>query len=281
MYDHGHQRITVFDLASGTFVERPLESARCSSGEPLETESACGIAAVLSDGRLVAAEQERRQLPGPTGEWETTEPLTRHLGVVRGMAVERVDSVEGAPVARYWRLRDEVQTSPIFLQAPAPFAAAGTYAFGTDRIVIAVPPYELRIRDGDGALIRIVRVDLEPVPLTPDSLDALRQWARSDANRFPQTGEYLDAMEPAGAIPQFGDVRLDVAGRIWGLDYAQNGIFGSSGPRGATIFDADGTPIGRMPEYPSGVLDVGADHVLLLRRDSLDVPRVERYAIVR
>ncbi len=143
----------------------------------------------------------------------------------------------------------------------------------------------------DGKLSTIIRIAVDPVPVTPELLsryvdDALALWpagASQDArDRFRQrvlTG-------PHGAnLPQVASVEVDAVGRVWlnlaripGETQESFAVLGSEGEWFGIVTLPPGLDRGTNGANGPG-LDIGSDYLLGVWRDELGVETVRMYSL--
>lgn len=176
------------------------------------------------------------------------------------------------------------------------FIAYGPRASATfrdDRLYAGRPDRnEFRVFDEEGKLISIIHgsVPLEPVTdaLRAEFIEAV--VAAADASRQVERREYVRRAHFSAVVPAFSFFLLDDAGHIWAREYrVEEGDFGYA-PRfparteGAryTVYDPDGRELGPV-QLPMNfnISEIGADYVLGVGRDELDVQRVQMYALIK
>lgn len=130
---------------------------------------------------------------------------------------------------------------------------------------------EVRVYDLDGRLIRIARVDRDPMPVTEET------WEQYIAAR-PNQADVIDDMPRQETVPAFTSLLVDDLGLVWASWY----VWDPARPTTWTVFDPDGRALGTV-ETPAGfdVQQVGADFMLGLARTDLDVEQVRRYRLDR
>jgi hypothetical protein len=167
-----------------------------------------------------------------------------------------------------------------FFSAQALFQPGGQIAFGAHGFITGDPhKFEIRVRDADGALRRIIRVLTNAVPVTEALLDSHRRWADS-SRRSLIAREYLATLRAEGNVPFFGALRLDRAGRIWIRSYQAPAFWGPTSPAVWTILNGDGTPVARLAANRRGdILEAGEEYVLLRETDSDGVEFVRMYRL--
>ena len=142
--------------------------------------------------------------------------------------------------------------------------------------------YEIGFYDGEGALQRIIRRAVEPIPVEPSMVE---EWIESNLDRVRRMeGEaavpsYRASYEDAYIReywPLFGGVFVDAEGRLWvpgpSLEASQ---------RRWSVFSEDGFWLGDL-EAPEGlrIVDSLGDLVLGIWRDAVDVPYVQLHRLV-
>jgi hypothetical protein len=153
---------------------------------------------------------------------------------------------------------------------------------GGDRLVLGTRDrYELDVYDPSGSLIRIIRVRTPLIPVTQAHLERLleeRLASLQDPDLEPGMRNDFWDTPPADYLPAFGAVAIDANGNLWVEDFRLPGHTVLTW----TIFDPDGVPLTRL-SLPAGnqMLEIGADFVLALFRDELDVDYVRVYPLTR
>ncbi len=130
---------------------------------------------------------------------------------------------------------------------------------------------EVRVYDLDGRLIRIGRVDRDPMPVTEEMRE---QYIAARPNQ----AEVIDDMPRRETVPAFTSLLVDDLGLVWASWY----VWDPARPTTWTVFDPDGRALGTV-ETPAGfdVQQIGADFMLGLARTELDVEQVRRYRLDR
>jgi hypothetical protein len=189
---------------------------------------------------------------------------------------------------------------------PGPEGSVGQYAvapvyFGRDlhakargdRIAVGnTDAYSVRIYDGAGKLLQIVRQTRTPVPvqdgdwekMTPEGLKPGGAAANTQMGR--NVIPLIEQMYRYTTFPAFGGeiqviagsdaIRLDEAGDLWVEEYRMNREL----PDAWQAFSPAGAFLGRL-ELPakSTLLDVGTDYALIKVIDELDVEHVVLYGL--
>ncbi len=133
--------------------------------------------------------------------------------------------------------------------------------------------YELRAYATDGALRRIVRVDLAPVPAT-ESLIAVER------EEWGERGDRFDGMPHPETLPAFGTIMSDALDHLWVREYDVPGDEGRH--RLWTVFDPEGRMLGYV-EMPRGMVidEIGTDYVLGRRAGEMGVAQVAVWPLRR
>lgn len=150
--------------------------------------------------------------------------------------------------------------------------ADGVYAGNGER-------YEIRDFDSAGTLRRIIRVLQPNRRVTPElaaavideALANVAESRRVEARRALETAPRLDE------VPAFVELIVDGEGHLWARQWAL-----ASEPVEWHVFHPDGNLLGTV-RTPAGlrVLEIGADYVLGVARDGLDVEQVLVYGLSR
>ncbi len=260
-FDLSSRRVSVF-LPDGTLVrsftlERPRE------------EAFPDYVGRLPDGSILARVTDfGGMMQG--GETEVTRrPVTFHVYGPEGMPR---DSVATLPGQRRFVRRSgnaiQIRTLPF---EPRPVAAVGG-----DRVYLGDGrEHRIDVRTGDGRLLRSIRVDRDPEPITDELREAyVREQLEEaeDAEARRSLRETYGEMPFGESVPAYTDLLVDAAGNLW-MEHPT--LPGDSG-RTWTVFDSTGVRLGpvRMPERFS-LMAAGEDWVLGRREDELGVERVE------
>lgn len=143
---------------------------------------------------------------------------------------------------------------------------------------------DLRFHTPTGDLYRIVRWTADSRAVTDEDVDRYledRLSVYEDLARRRQERESIEAHpDPPETMPAFGTVvRVDPDGNVWVSDYR---LAYEDGPDRFTVFDAEGVWLGTVT-MPDGlrVLEIGADHVLGLVTDELEIETVVMHGLVK
>jgi hypothetical protein len=186
-----------------------------------------------------------------------------------------IDSLASVP-ARERHLLMEPQmimiTDPL-LAPDAYLAVSGDSAF----LGFSQSP-EVGVYGADGVLRRLIRWREEPVPVSPEELERLKQ-ARlgvSDDEGYQQRMGRVLGMMPAPEVrPAYDGLIADDVGNLW----VQEAIVPGE-PNLWTVFDPEGRMLGPV-QFPDEFrpLHIGEDFVLGVVRDELDVERARMYGL--
>jgi hypothetical protein len=167
---------------------------------------------------------------------------------------EQYQRVDGGRVSR--------MTNPL---GPMPAASAS----GERIFVGATDTYEIRQFGPDGTATRVIRREVAPEAFTDAHF-------RRVADRFPQMATALAEIPRPSQAPMFSSLLLDRDDNLWVQDYPSPGA--SAVPW--TVFDPRGSMLGRVALPPTfRPTDIGADYVLGVWTDELDVERIHVYSL--
>ena len=188
---------------------------------------------------------------------------------------------------------DEMQTSSAgdgerrsMMFGPPPFGRSTQVAADGDGFWLGTSDrYEIGRYDAAGRLVRVVRRPLEPTPITEADVAErkrldLENAGGSDAAHQAMIRRMVEARWEKAVIPAtmpaHGPLMVGGDGRLWVRETAPPA---DETPRW-TAFAADGAMLGTVA-LPARfrALEFGADYVLGVRRDDLDVERVELYPL--
>jgi len=273
-YSYGAGEVLVF-APTGAFARSIVLRAN-KSDERFDRASGAGW---LQDGSLLA-----------TAESYAPAPESPPHGVIRpDVALLRFDS-DGALVdtlghfsgnERYTAYAREAST--ITLQSLAAPFGRGFRAVARDSMVAVgvTDAYEMRLYGPDGRLQRLVRGPYVPSPVdraARESWLAARLEGVRDARMRRDVASTYESLQFPSTMPAFAELALDAAGRLWVEPYYAPG--GAAEAALWRVYDSAGTFLGTV-SLPHGLkpLDIGADYLLGLTRDSLDVEHVQLYPL--
>jgi hypothetical protein len=208
-------------------------------------------------------------------------------GVARdSLTYLRVDPAGGAP-----RELGRFPGTETFVHSAGGAVMVGPRAFGRSSEVATVPDgfyfgssdrYEIGRYDAEGRLLRLVRRPRAARPVTPADIERFKETRRKQAaesrgGRFRQIQERsLAAMSYPETMPAHGDLLADRAGNLWVSEFRVT----PDDPASWTVFDPEGRMLGTVATPARfRVFDVGADYVLGVWRDDVDVEHVRMYSL--
>jgi hypothetical protein len=170
------------------------------------------------------------------------------------------------------------QIRSIMVTVP-PFAKNTVYAATGDVLAVATQESpEIRVFGADGVLRRIIRTGIPMPAVTEEHLAAAfeRQREAMPAERRAQMVTRPEWPDAGKVVPPFGSVEIDDAGNFWFADYDDR----IRTPGTWSVHDREGRLIARvrMPERFQP-MHIGADFVLGVERDELDVEHVRLYRL--
>lgn len=175
------------------------------------------------------------------------------------------------------------------------FEAVPTWMPRSDGVVVLSEgsPYEIRWRDGSGALVRVARRDVEPVPVTSrhrDLEEAQMRESMSEAGMSEAAiDDQLGNLEFERTVPEVLRVWVsEPDGRLWiGVHdpelFAGGNIAREGGWANALdVFERNGLYLGRIPMPEGFRLRVVTDDALYgVWENELEVPFARRYRVIR
>ena len=165
--------------------------------------------------------------------------------------------------------------------ARVPYGSVTGFAVGAEAIHVApADDWEIRTLDGDGRLARLVRLHLQPRPVTATDVEAAIAEVLGRTSLSPADArEQHEMMEIPDRMPAHGRVLLDRDDHLWVEEYRAPG---EAGPARWWVVDPEGRVLG-VVALPGGleVQEIGGDYVLGVALDELDTPRVVLYELDR
>jgi hypothetical protein len=164
-------------------------------------------------------------------------------------------------------------SEPLFGRSIATTVAADRPVFGSNE------RYELKVVTPEGRLERLIRRSEPSRPVTDAVLEAARRARAQQAKTPEEVEQRLQGLQddPHGAtIPFFERLLGDDEGNLWVQEFA---VPGEEEP-GWAVFDPQGRLLGlvRLPER-FRPMHIGADFVLGVAVDDLEVERVRMYSL--
>lgn len=162
-----------------------------------------------------------------------------------------------------------------------PFDVSPTAAIGNGRLFVT-PGRESEVHElgRDGRLLRILRVGRELEPITRDLFEAFveRQVGlEADPAEAAEVRRRYGETPIRERMPAYRRLLVDASDNVWAERYRED----TSGPSTWTIFDASGQAAGSLT-VPAGarLLSAGADRVLAVQRDEMDVEHVVAWPLI-
>jgi hypothetical protein len=163
-----------------------------------------------------------------------------------------------------------------------PFGRFAATAVGADRFFSGDGDrYQIAVRTLEGKLDRVIRWDRPNRPVMPEDIENMkRTWlanARDDNMRRRISLDLAELPIPP-TMPAHGDLHADADGNLWVQEYRAQGEDHTRW----MVFDREGRLLGPV-QGPARftTYSIGADFVIGVRTDELDVERVERYRITK
>ena len=270
-YDDALRRFTVFDGAGDLVRVNALEAEGQPGMDHPVFAGAMGDGTVLMIGRVL---QLQGMKEGPIVSTMTVwryapdGTLLDSLGTYYGWEAWVAISQQGQHVAMQIRNRPFGRNTSV---APLP-----------DGFAVGTPlGWEYEVRGPHGALRQIVRLDRPNAAVTAGDIEAYQESQvedLEDPNAIRERRQELSALTYPETMPAFGYPFLaDRSGKVWVPDFmAREGV------RTWTVFSPEGRRLGteRTPAELR-VLDIGADWLLGVWQDELDVEYVRAYGLIR
>lgn len=136
--------------------------------------------------------------------------------------------------------------------------------------------YEIVLRRADGTPERIVRREVQPVPVRGAYLDSLRRV--QVAEHGPEAGKAVDQVEVPERIPAFERLLVDDGGNLW----VQRTAWPGAVPPEWDVYDGDGKALGTV-RMPAGfrATHIGGDFVLGVWTGEDGVEYVRMYGLAK
>jgi hypothetical protein len=154
--------------------------------------------------------------------------------------------------------------------------ASSSYLYFSDQ-----DKWEIEVHAADGTLVRVIRQAWEPIPVEQE--DVARYFEEmaagvGDPEQALRMREYLSRLPVPDHFPPFDDLLADRLGYLWVEDYSRPGTEASTW----TVFDPEGVRTARLTLPPRfNPIEIGADYVLGVGWDALEVEYVRMYALER
>ena len=212
-------------------------------------------------------------------------------GLGRNSTTYRSSNLDGSlatdfgefPGQEFFFRRREGSSGPRGTATPIPFGKIPLVAAAPNRLFFGSgDEWEVEAYDLTGRLERVIRLDRPRVPVTDTDIGRLIEWmvdtyasSEEAAQRLRQDTRELPVAE---FRPPFGALEADLLGYLWAEEHRLPG----DEVRKYTIFDAEGRVAGvvTLPERVAP-LEIGADYLLGLYRDEVEVEYVRMYRLER
>jgi len=232
---------------------------------------------VFSDGSFLAT-KGLFNLGGdpPVRLFRTEEPLFRLAS--DGSTASQVGSYPGPESVM-------AQTGPRggWERRGRPFGHRTALAAGGDRFYVADnATYEIRVYSATGQLLQLIRKATASVPIEPADIQAFEDsvLAVSDSRQRVQMNRLFAALPPPPPVyPAFApEIHVDDESNVWVRETPRPDHQGWEW----SVFSAAGAFLGTV-NLPRGaqILDIGAEYILCLEHDELDVEYVRKYRLRR
>ena len=270
-YDLSLQRISVFD-SEGMHI-RDVNLA--TEGRLLPT-----IAGRFSDGSYLG--QLTKPLMGPNTPELTPGMIRDSVTALRvGATGATFDTIGTFPSRMMQVERISLAGNTVALPFSIHFSPEAILAIDGDGMIVGTSEvYEVRFYSVDGSLRRIVRKQYVPLPVTQADVDAAvaHEIETAPRNLPDEALDLLDKMRAPTSMPAYRSFLTDAEGNLWVEEYRR---VGDEIPRWS-VFDLEGRWLGLVtgPERLR-VMDIGADYVLGIATDDMDVEQARMYRLVK
>jgi len=262
VFDFGLRRFTV--LSSDGSTVRTI-----SVGGALSSVGAVGR---LPDGSFVVKENWSSHTHGSARHGLVRKPVAVALLGADGVELDTIATVAGREVFLSAEDGRAVMSAPLFARTSSAAMGDGAVHIG-DQTTFEVLRYS-----PNGTLQQIIRVPGADLELTTSAAQQLKDelLAREPEPRRAMMRTHLEEMALPPTRPAYGSLALDALGNLWAGEYARYPAV----PRTWTVFTATGELLGEVtvPDRFK-VLQIGADWLLGVGRDELDVEYVRVYRI--
>ncbi|MCK5653249.1 MAG: hypothetical protein KAJ42_17810 [Gemmatimonadetes bacterium] len=163
-----------------------------------------------------------------------------------------------------------------------PFSKAPAGAAWGNLIYVGISDsYQILVYDAGGDLVRIIRLEQDPLPVTPEDTETYIQERVArvvDAEQRRRMEEVYRAPPPLDRMPAYRRFMTDGLGCLWVEESRRPG----NDVPVWTVFNPEGAVLGRV-SLPAGlyVQEIGEDYVLGVYTDDLDVEYVHMYRLER
>lgn len=241
------------------------------------------IIGVFDDGRFVAHQFDGGR---ETGVGTVHRDPIRYVRYSSGGEfMNDVAALPGMPY--YWSSFMGRPANEVLPFGPTPVSEVG----GRDLYFSAGGTHEIVVYSSEGVLNKIVRLELEPRPLTQAHIEAwldqfMHRASWEPARRQALRDFFAEAPFPS-TIPVYARLMLDADGNLWAQEYPEHwssasSIIATDTPTHWYVIDPDGGYLGNVA-MPARFIpyQIGADFVLGKWQDDFDVEHVRMHALIK
>lgn len=262
--DGGQRRLSWFD-AQGRFL-RSVEVAT--------------PAGILANGTLI--HQQSVPLEGRPQNGYSRRPAYLVHTAVDGEVLDTLGQVPGTEIYLYVRSSsdDVVEVSLTW----TPFGRRQYVAVAEDRVYAgAGDRYEIEVYRPGRGLARLIRRLTPNPPVDDAAIERLRQHRLAgvdDAEARRRIEQSLADVDFPETMPAYGPLQVDALGNLWVEMYHE--YRDPQENSSWSVFDPEGRWLG-VVETPAGleIQEIGADYILGVWRDELDVEHVRLYGLLK
>ena len=267
--DRRSNRISWF-RPDGQFIRQELPPREQLQAVVPEDQSA-GMGLLVSPGYYVAS-TTARGLPPPGGR------IRRPVGFVLLGPEGDLKYLGGFLGWEYFHEKDNYTGRWAFFANKTILATGGDPAH---LYIGETDPFEVQVFDLGANLVRIIRDEVPPSPITDRDIEwerwELLDWGEQ-SGQLEKFARHADAMPIPDEKPAFEELLIDAGGYLWAKEYT------SYKPELALyrVYDPEGRRVGGV--YLPGrlqVFDIGRDYVLGVEWDLDYVETVQMYSLVR
>lgn len=258
VYARRSQHLSLFDQEGNWLADRPMEEVE----ELLPTRQF--RLADAHGGSLIVNNPNSFHVAADMEEGEVHNPNYRFA------ADGTFEGIVGEPSTRWF------YSARLLFDGARIADAAGGYIYVRDPA-----RYEIRVYDYDGSLLRIHRLTRPARMTSEEDRDRYKEFLRRDVKNEALLDRLIASVDRAtlaDSFPAIDRFHIDALGNIWVREYtppwsaeSSMGVFAADGPWLGTIaMPADFRP-----------LEIGADYLLGIRTDELDVQHLVLYELER
>ncbi|MGD8495721.1 MAG: 6-bladed beta-propeller [Gemmatimonadales bacterium] len=269
VFDTSHRRLSLFDTNGGFLDEERLEAA--GSGEDAPRLVVYGMIDAVGD--TVTLRSDGYYMSSSTSmdeDYVFESPTLRYA--TDGTLVDEVAEPMGV---RFYKTPDGPRTRLFENMRRIEGRDGLVYIGDWDR-------YEVRVYQPPQGLIRIERLERPRRPVTDELMEQFRaavvEQIDDPERRRRILEEFLDKSPVADSMSWVGSLIPDALGNVWVTEFGLPG----SDSAAVGVFSAEGEWLGHVRGLPGfRPLEIGADYILGVFTDELDVPHLVSYDLVR